>query len=162
MTHDDSAPPDIDTDARDVTVSATPAKQGTDVVTVFVCTTCRQPGTQGETLAERPGQRMHDSLKEAVRTHVNRQYIRVEPVECLSVCKRPATVAFTSADKWTYVYGDLNPELDARTLLDAATAYGGTDDGIVPWAERAAIVKRGVIARIPPGNINDRTDKDDK
>ena len=43
--------------------------------------------------------------------------LRVEPVECLSVCKRPCTVAVASADRWTYVYGDMDPAASAETIL---------------------------------------------
>ena len=73
----------------------------------------------------------------------------VEPVECLSVCKRPVTVGFASAGKWTYVYGDFAPE-DADALLDCARKFADAPDGLIAWADRPAALKKGVVARLPP------------
>ena len=78
------------------------------------------------------------------------RHLRIEPVECLSVCKRPCTVAVASDDRWTYVYGDMDPAASAETILAGLAAYAATPDGIVPWRERPAEFRKGVIARIPP------------
>ena len=94
---------------------------------LYVCTTCRleaMPPT-----AREPGL--------ACSTRCARwpapEGVTIEPVECLSVCKRPCTVAVASGDRWTYVYGDLDPAESARTILDGVGLYAGTPDGIVPW-----------------------------
>ncbi len=55
----------------------------------------------------------------------------------------------------TYVVGDLeSPASDlpghVDEILAAATAYAKTDNGIVPWKERPATFRKGVISRIPP------------
>jgi predicted metal-binding protein len=71
-------------------------------------------------------------------------------VECLSVCKRPCTVAVSSPGRWTYVYGDLDPASAAETILAGAALYARTPDGIVPWRERPEALRKGVVARIPP------------
>ena len=41
--------------------------------------------------------------------------VAVQPVECLSVCKRPCTVALAAPGKWTYVVGDLDRETHFET-----------------------------------------------
>ena len=69
--------------------------------------------------------------------------MRVEPVECLSVCKRPCTVAVAAAGRWTYVYGDLDPDSSAETILDGVGLYAGAPDGIVPWRARPAGLPQG-------------------
>lgn len=109
---------------------------------LYVCTTCRREGDDPE--GPRAGARLHAALAERA------EGLRVEPVECLSVCKRPCTVAVASPGRWTYVYGDLDPEEAARIILDGVGAYSGTRDGIVPWRERPKEFRSGVIARIPP------------
>jgi len=110
--------------------------------TLYVCTTCRREGDDPE--GPRAGARLHAELARLA------DGLRVEPVECLSVCKRPCTVAVASPGRWTYVYGDLDPEAAATTILDGLKSYDGTPDGIVPWRERPKEFRSGVIARIPP------------
>lgn len=113
-------------------------------VTLNVCITCRAGEVQveGQPCA---GRRLHEALlREPCPDGV-----QVVPVECLSACPRGAAVAFSSPGRWTYVYGDMG-ELDAPVLLDAAAAYGRTADGLVPWRERAEIIRKRSIARVPP------------
>ena len=76
--------------------------------------------------------------------------IRLEPVECLSVCKRPCTVAISAPGRWTYIYGDLDPETSVDTIIEGLRRYAATADGLVPWRERPEIFRKGVVARIPP------------
>ena len=109
---------------------------------LYVCTTCRREGDDPE--GPRAGARLHAEL--AGRA----EGLRVEPVECLSVCKRPCTVAVASPGRWTYVYGDLDPADAAGIILDGLRAYDATPDGIVPWRERPKAFRSGVVARIPP------------
>lgn len=117
-----------------------------DPVTLYVCATCR---AAGDALEPRAGAKLLAALQEAVAAggHAG---ITVESVECLSVCKRPCTVAVASAGRWTYVYGDLDPADSARTILEGVGLYAGTPDGIVPWKARPQEFRKGVVARIPP------------
>jgi predicted metal-binding protein len=117
-------------------------------VTLHVCVTCRNGEAPDD--APRPGARLHQALEAALAERGSDIPLRIEPVECLSVCKRPCTVAVSSEGRWTYVYGDLDPETAAETILDGVSRYGRTEDGIVPWRERPLEFRKGVIARIPP------------
>lgn len=112
-------------------------------VVLYVCTTCRMADDTSE---PRSGARLLAALNEASPG----DGVRVEGVECLSVCKRPCTVAVASEGRWTYVYGDLDPVTSARTILDGLGLYADTPDGIVPWKARPEAFRKGVVARIPP------------
>ena len=112
---------------------------------LYVCTTCRRDGDDPD--GPRAGARLLEALRDRA---ADAPHLRIEPVECLSVCKRPCTVAVASADPWTYVYGDMDPAASAETILAGLAAYAATADGIVPWRERPAEFRKGVIARIPP------------
>ncbi len=112
--------------------------------TVLVCINCRRAEDDAE--APRAGALLHAALGHAAGT---RDDVRVVPVECLSVCKRPVTIGFAAADKWTYVYGDFDAEA-APAILDAAALYGAASDGLIPWKSRPDALKKGVVARIPP------------
>jgi len=110
--------------------------------TLLVCVTCRRAGEE-----ERLGQGLYEALCERLDGD---RAIALKPVECLSVCKRPCTVALTSAGKWTYIVGDLVREEHIEDIVTAARRYGATVDGLVPWRERPLPFRRGVIARTPP------------
>ncbi len=115
--------------------------------TLYVCVTCRAEGSDPE---ERPGARLFAALTQALAARGAAPPVRVEPVECLSVCKRPCTVAVAAAGRWTYVYGDLDPDSSAETILDGVGLYARAPEGIVPWRERPQAFRKGVVARIPP------------
>lgn len=114
-------------------------------VRLLVCATCRD--ATDPTGEARPGARLAAALDQALGGAGD---IAVEAVECLSVCKRPCTVALTAPGRWTYIYGDLDPETEAAALIAFARRYGETPDGIVPWKERPASFRKGVVARLPP------------
>lgn len=125
-----------------------------DPVTLYVCTTCR---AEGDTPELRAGARLLAAL-EAAAASDDQPGLRIEGVECLSVCKRPCTVAVASEGRWTYVYGDLDPVESARTILAGLDLYAATPDGIVPWKARPQEFRKGVVARIPPFTAPSRPD----
>lgn len=111
-------------------------------VTILVCTTCRRETDSPD--GPRAGADLHAALVAQAGADVV-----VVGVECLSVCKRPVTVGFSAAGKWTYVYGDFAPDA-APSILSAAGQYAAAPEGLIPWRERPDSLKRGVVARIPP------------
>ncbi len=112
------------------------------MTTAFICVTCRGPDGDDD----RPGRVLFD----AVSARVADPAITVAPVECLSVCKRPCTIALAAQGKWTYVIGDLDREASVDDILTMAARYAQTVDGIVPWRERPQSFRKGVVARVPP------------
>lgn len=117
-------------------------------VQLLVCTTCRKAGAVSDTGAEdgpRPGQVLADQLAGVLPAGVV-----LRPVACLSNCTRGCTVALRGAGRWTYVYGNLDPETHLAALLDGAQRYRDAPDGLVPWRERPEHFRKNCIARIPP------------
>jgi predicted metal-binding protein len=114
-------------------------------VTILVCVTCRD----GEAEGERPGRLLYDALRARLDSADSRT-IKLNPVECLSVCKRPCTVALAAPGKWTYVVGDLDSATQIDDIVEAASRFAATPDGIVPWRERPKSFRKGVISRTPP------------
>ncbi|WP_421701734.1 DUF1636 family protein [Aliiroseovarius sp.] len=114
-------------------------------VTVTVCTTCRA-GAPTDAEGPRPGARLHDALSGALPDHV-----RIRPVECLSACSRGCSMVIEGgAERWTYIYGDMDPDTHVPAIVEGVTAYAATTDGVVPWRERPEIFRKQSIARIPP------------
>lgn len=117
-------------------------------VTLHVCITCRaeRQVAEGEPC---PGARLHAALAAAAPEGVS-----VTPVACLSACSRGCAAALSGPGRWTYVYGGIAPESDVEDLIAGARLYAGTEDGIVPWRDRPALLRRHVIARIPPSEAS--------
>lgn len=114
-------------------------------VTLTICTTCKREGVDPE--APRPGALLMAALTEAALP----AGVTVRGVECLSACKRGCAMVLTGGDaRWSYIYGDLDPEAHLDDILAGAAAYAATADGLVPWRERPQVFRKQSIARIPP------------
>ena len=108
--------------------------------TLLVCVTCKsEEGPMGPGLFEALGKRLAFEPD-----------IALKAVECLSVCKRPCTVALAASGKWTYVVGDLKRESHLEDIVIAARRYAASPEGIVPWRERPLSFRKGVVSRTPP------------
>ncbi len=118
-------------------------------VTLHVCITCRRGEEPLEPREGRSGHKMQLALAQAI-DNGEAGGVELVPVECLSGCKRSCTVALCAPGKWSYVIADLDPARHARDILDFAAQYAAHPDGVPAWRERPEIVKRSVLARIPP------------
>jgi predicted metal-binding protein len=114
-------------------------------VTIFVCVACRR----GDDADARPGALFIEALRNRLALE-GETGIGVEPVECLAVCKRPATVALTAPGKWSYVIGDLDSEEHIGEVIASARGFAASENGIVPWKDRPQCFKKGVVSRTPP------------
>ncbi|WP_084799574.1 DUF1636 domain-containing protein [Bradyrhizobium sp. Ai1a-2] len=118
-----------------------PATAPDGPVIVSVCVTCK---TSEGVLA---GPAMFDAIRDA--TAERDAAVQVRRVQCLSVCKRPTTVAVSSSDGYTFLFGDLQPE-GAEAVVSFVDSYRKSTYGLVPWRERAEILRKGMVARLPP------------
>jgi predicted metal-binding protein len=112
-------------------------------IIVSVCTTCKT--ADGGMVV---GADMFEAIKAALGT--TDANVTVRPVQCLSVCKRPATVAVTSPDGYTFLFGDLQTDSGSAALTAFVQSYQKSDYGLVPWRERAEVLRKGMLARVPP------------
>ena len=110
--------------------------------TLHVCVTCRRPGDGDD--HPRAGARLRDALAAA-----NVPGITSAGVDGRPNCMRGCTAALSGPGRWTYVYGDLDPDLSPEAILEGARRYATSPDGLVPWRERPEIFRKGVIARVP-------------
>jgi predicted metal-binding protein len=128
--------------AKDTSDSQTPAKAP---VLLTICTTCKREGVDPE--ATRPGTLLLEALKGTDLP----DGVSVRGVECLSACKRGCSMVLSGgADRWSYIYGDLDPDQHVPEILEGAAAYAATEDGLVPWRARPQVFRKQSIARIPP------------
>ena len=117
--------------------------------TIHVCITCRRPSDPDS--FPRPGAR----LARATATAAIGTAIAVRRVRCLANCSRGLSAAIACQHHWTYVFGDLDPTDDAAALVQGARLLAAATDGVMPWRDRPAALKRGLIARVPPFDHED-------
>ena len=114
---------------------------------IYVCITCRHQGNQ-DAAAEtepRPGALLAAAAERAaVGTEVT-----VRRLRCLANCSRGPSAAMRCNGSWTYLFGGLDEQC-ASALIEGARLLAGAADGILPWRGRPEILKRGLIARVPP------------
>jgi predicted metal-binding protein len=110
---------------------------------IYVCITCRRAG---EPEAEpRPGALLAEATEQAAAG----ADVEVRRLRCLANCSRGPSAALRCNGSWTYVFGGLDPG-NAEALVTGAKLLAGAHDGILPWRGRPEILKRGLIARVPP------------
>jgi predicted metal-binding protein len=110
---------------------------------IYICVTCRRAG---EPDAEpRPGLLLAEATEQAAAG----TDVIVRRLRCLANCTRGPSVAMRCEGSWTYIFGGLDPA-DAGALVEGAMLLAGANDGILPWRERPDVLKRGLIARVPP------------
>ena len=124
---------------------------------LLVCVKCRR-SAEAPADDRRPGRRLFDRLCALGAP----EGIRLRAVECLQNCDAGCTVALRGAGRWTYVYGQLDDEAHAETLLDGAGRYHATADGLIPWRERPEHFKRNCVARVPPATFPDPLQETDQ
>ena len=111
---------------------------------LHVCVTCRanRPLPDG---AVPPGQRVFDAVAAALARDAA---ATLHPVACLASCRRGCAAAIAMPGKWTYLLGDLAPDL-ADDLVSYAAAYGASATGVLMPSRRPASLADVVLARIP-------------
>ena len=119
---------------------------------IYVCTTCKRQGQQDSGLESdpRPGTLLADATERAA----DGTDVIVRRLRCLANCTRGPSAALRCNGSWTYVFGGLDVE-NAQALVDGAKLLATASDGILPWRGRPDILKRGLIARVPPIDFNE-------
>jgi predicted metal-binding protein len=113
-------------------------------MTIYVCITCRRAGDPED--GTRPGLLLaHETARAAEGCGVT-----VKQIRCLANCNRACSAAIRRDGAWTYVFGGLEPGRDGAALVDGARLFARAGDGLMPWRGRPDILKRGLIARVPP------------
>ena len=110
---------------------------------IYVCVTCRRAGDPDA--EPRPGALLADATEQAAAG----TEVEVRRLRCLANCTRGPSAAMRCNGSWTYVFGGLDAA-NANALVAGAKLLAGASDGILPWRGRPEILKRALIARVPP------------
>jgi predicted metal-binding protein len=115
-----------------------------EATTIYVCITCRRLSDPDD--APHPGLKLaRETMRAAEGTG-----LKVQRVRCLANCNRGLSAAMRRDGGWAYVFGGLEAERDAEALIEGAKMLARAEDGLMPWRGRPEVLKRGLIARVPP------------
>lgn len=120
--------------------------------TLFICTTCASVWQDGKRIGVSGGQQLLQQLQEIAQAWELQHKFSIQEVECMSACNRACVIAFAGEGKLTYLFGDLPKEESASAILECATQYYTKPDGVLPWSERPKLLKKSILAKIPPLN----------
>ena len=112
---------------------------------LLVCVKCRR-GREYAEGRRLPGKRLLENLIAAGPENG----LAIVPVECMSNCAGGCTVALRGRGRWTYIFGNLHEVADVDTILDGASRYRASADGLVPWRQRPKHFRQNCVARVPP------------
>ncbi|MEM1047366.1 MAG: DUF1636 domain-containing protein [Pseudomonadota bacterium] len=111
-----------------------------------ICLRCRD---DRETISAdiRGGARLAQAV---LQSGIKEAALDVRGVHCLSQCKRPCTVAISGPDRFTYLFGDLDPTCHAQDVVDLAALYVRSPNGFMARNDRPQAMRAGVLGRVPP------------
>ena len=118
--------------------------------TLYVCTSCRPPGTPREPKESRPGFVLYHELREAFDSSSLKGRVNVKPAECLSICPRPCGLALSSPGSWTYLFGDQQPFKTTSDVVECVALYLDRPEGSMARDERPKSFRRSILGRVPP------------
>ncbi len=122
---------------------------------LLVCTTCASTWQNGKKVGVSGGEILLQELESLHQDWEKRSQFEIRAVSCMSACSKACVVTFASAGKYSYIFGDLpsdNEDISttASAIIACADLYSDRHDGTMAWKERPALLKNGLIARIPP------------
>ena len=114
-----------------------------------ICMTCRdgresEAGTRGVTRVAR-----RIAARQMERGGPEMQ---IRGVHCMSQCKRPCIVSLTAEERFTYIFGDLDPnsERDVEALVELVSLYSEATEGFLERRERPTELQANILGRLPP------------
>lgn len=132
---------------------------------MYVCTSCASAHRTKQAIRVSGGERLLDQLRSLHRDSPLQAELSIQPIECLLACeqdcaiaKRSAThgaIALSAAGKHTYLFGRLpveeeRLELTAAAVLEFAKQYHSKSDGGISYLKCPELLKKRVLAKIPP------------
>jgi predicted metal-binding protein len=120
---------------------------------LFVCTTCGSKWENGQRVGTSEGERLLQKLQALHQNWDLTTEFPIQAVGCMSACSRSCAISFAAAGKYTYLFGDIpatDVDIPLNNILDCAEKYYQHPAGVLPWSERPAPLKQGILAKIPP------------
>ena len=117
---------------------------------LHVCTSCRAQGSPREPFYQREGYKLFQALKDELGDSELGDVVEVQPAECLSICPRPCGIAISSPGSWSYLFGDQQPTVSVKEIIECLALYVSTSKGFMSRSERPKGLRGSILGRVPP------------
>ena len=97
-----------------------------------------------------PGAVLASALQQSLSDAVPPSPIDLRRVRCMSQCLRPCVIAFSYRDRFTHLFGDLDPARHVNDILVAVRMWLSGSDGFMGRGKRPPSMRSGILGRIPP------------
>jgi len=116
---------------------------------LYVCTTCRQAGTDVAPDDEpRDGKRLFEAVSARLEALGEDPPIDVEPIVCFANCEQGCSAGLSQPGKWAYMVGYVGPE-HADDLIAYGAAYAKSETGAVLRSGRPESLRHAIVGRFP-------------
>ena len=114
-----------------------------------ICMTCRD-GREGA-CDTRGGARLARRVAEKLARDSDPQ-MQLRGVQCMSQCKRSCIVSLAAEGRFTYVFGELDPDDDTNVdaLFELVSQYSNVPEGFLERKDRPAPLQASILGRLPP------------
>lgn len=114
-----------------------------------ICMTCRDG--REDTCDTRGGARLARRVAEKLARDSDPQ-MQLRGVQCMSQCKRSCIVSLAADGRFTYVFGELDPDEDTHVdaLFELVSQYSNVPEGFLERKDRPDPLQASILGRLPP------------
>lgn len=114
-----------------------------------ICMTCRDG--REDACDTRGGARLARRVAEKLARDSDPQ-MQLRGVQCMSQCKRSCIVSLAADGRFTYVFGELDPDDDTHVdaLFELVSQYSNVPEGFLERKDRPAPLQASIVGRLPP------------
>ncbi|MBW4642877.1 MAG: DUF1636 domain-containing protein [Goleter apudmare HA4340-LM2] len=124
---------------------------------LYVCQSCKTQSHEEKNQKQPEGICLFNQLKLLHEKWSRNSDLEIKSIYCLWACRHPCVVAFSGADKFTYLLMDLPLSESADALIKLSELYLDSQDGTIPWSKFPKVIKSTTVAQIPSFSITDPT-----
>jgi predicted metal-binding protein len=121
---------------------------------LFVCKSCNSVHSKETDYEKSEGAYLVNQLLALHQDWSRQNELEIQPAGCLWMCSHPCVVAFSGANKATYLFTKVPSNQGAEVMLQFAELYLDSHDGNIPWSKLSEPLKSGELARIPPLKVD--------
>jgi predicted metal-binding protein len=114
-----------------------------------ICTTYRDGLETSDCL--RGGARLAQHIL-ARNVDLTTAIVKLRGVRCISQCKRPCIASLCGHGRFSYIFGDLDPERSDHVdaLLELIARYRTAPEGFLERQDRPKLLRANILGRLPP------------
>ena len=118
-------------------------------VILTICMTCRDE--RETSTGTRGGTRL---AKKILKDFAHQENLSIRGVDCMSNCKRACAISITAKNCFTYIFGDVDPDISEhrKLLAELLKSYRAKNDGFLRRRDRPKFFQSNILGRLPPIN----------